>query len=165
METSPVSELGPRLAAIERREAVRRAMARYMDLCDVPREPYDDAEFAALFVPHAVWEGTGPEYTGKFGRLEGREAILSMLRSYLPPSKHFRRNVHVLGEGHIAVRDEAATGRWVMQQVSEYDDGGHELIAARLDVDFEITGSTACISHFRTEKLLSVNPAAALSTN
>ena len=37
METPPVSELGPRLAAIESREAVRRAMGRYMDLCDVPR--------------------------------------------------------------------------------------------------------------------------------
>jgi hypothetical protein len=165
MKTPPASELGPRLAAIERCEAVRRAMARYMDLCDVPREPYDHAELAALFVPHAVWEGTGPEYTGKFGRLMGREAILSMLRSYLPPAKHFRRNVHVLGEGHITPREDSATGRWVMQQVSEYDDGGHELIVARLDVDFEITGSTARISHFRTEKLLSVNPALALSTN
>jgi hypothetical protein len=165
MKTPSPSELGPRLAAIERREAVRCAMARYMDLCDVPREPSGHAELAALFVPHAVWEGTGPEYTGKFGRLVGREAILSMLCSYLPPSKHFRRNVHVLGEGHITVRDDAATGRWVMQQVSEYDDGGHELIAARLDVDFEIIGSTACISHFRTEKLLSLSPAVALSTN
>ena len=56
-------------------------------------------------------------------------------------------------------------GRWIMQQLSEYDDGGHELLVARLNVDFEITGSAACISHFRTEKLLSVHSAADVATN
>lgn len=165
MKNTLPSALGPRLAAIERCDAVRLAMARYMDLCDVPREAYDEAELAGLFAEHAVWEGTGPEYTGKFGRLKGREAIMSMLRSYLPPAKHFRRNVHVLGEGYITTQDDAATGRWVMQQVSEYDNGEHELIVARLAVDFEITGSTVRISHFRTEKILSVNPAITLSAN
>lgn len=165
MQTPESSGFGHRLAAIEHREAVRRTMARYMDLCDVPREPYDDAELAALFAPHGIWEGTGPEYTGKFGRLEGREAILSMLRSYLPPARHFSRNVHVLGEGNIAVREDTATGRWVMQQLSEYDDGGCELITARLDVDFEVSGNSARISHFRTEKLLTLNPAVTLSVN
>lgn len=145
--------LSRRLTGQEHREAARLTMARYMDLCDVPRPNTPDQELAALFTPDAVWEGIGAEYSGKFGRVRGREAILTMLKSFLPPSPHFRTNIHVLGEGKLVVSDAGTTGQWIMQQISEYDDGSRELIIARLNVDFVVEDGAALISHFQTEKL------------
>jgi len=122
------SELALRLTALEATGAVRRTMSRYMDLCDVPRAAFAPEALASLFSDNAIWEGTGPEYSGKFGRIEGKEAILAMLCSYLPPSPHFRRNIHLLGEGHITVAGETAAGSWIMQQLSEYQDGDQDLV-------------------------------------
>ncbi|MGK3957566.1 nuclear transport factor 2 family protein [Arthrobacter sp. R4] len=145
--------LSRRLTGQEHREAARLTIARYMDLCDVPRPSAPGQELAALFTPDAVWEGVGPEYSGKFGRVEGRERILRMLKSFLPPTTHFRTNIHLLGEGKILFGDASTTGQWIMQQISEYDDGRRELIIARLNVDFVVEGEIALISHFQTEKL------------
>ena len=128
-----------------------------MDLCDVPREPFHWDEMAELFTPDAIWEGIGSEYTGKFGRLEGRDSILSMLAQYLPPSLHFTRNVHLLGSAQITTRGTTGAGRWVMQQLSQYESGRTEVIGARLTVDFHISDGRALISHFRTEKGISTD--------
>lgn len=155
------SELALRLTALEATGAVRRTMSRYMDLCDVPRAAFAPEALASLFSDNAIWEGTGPEYSGKFGRIEGKEAILAMLCSYLPPSPHFRRNIHLLGEGHITVVGDTAAGSWIMQQLSEYQDGDQDLILARLIVDFDIREGNAAISHFRTEQLFSRTPSSA----
>jgi hypothetical protein len=149
--------LAERLAVLELQEAARATLSRYMDLCDVPRPPFRWEDMASLFTEDAIWEGIGPEYVGKFGRLEGRAAILSMLADFLPPSSHFRRNVHLLGNSRIAANHNTATGEWIMQQLSEYDGGGTELISARLRVDFEYAEGAARICHFRTEKLFTAD--------
>ncbi|WP_426990389.1 nuclear transport factor 2 family protein [Pseudarthrobacter sp. Y6] len=160
MERETVAGLAQRLVQFELREAAQNTLSRYMDLCDVPRAEFHWADMAALFTAEAVWEGIGPEYTGKFGQLKGRDAILSMLADYLPPSLHFTHNVHLLGNGRIAVSDNTATGEWIMQQLSAFETGGRELISARLSVDFEYAEGSARISHFRTEKLFTADLAA-----
>ena len=162
MRRDTAATLAERLAVLELQEAARATLSRYLDLCDVPRTSFQWEDMASLFTEHAVWEGIGPEYTGKFGRLEGRPAILSMLADFLPPSSHFKRNVHLLGNGRVAAAGGGtASGQWIMQQLSEYDGGSTELISARLTVDFEYADGTARISHFRTQKLFTadlVNP-------
>jgi hypothetical protein len=157
MARDTAARLAERLAVLELQEAARATLSRYMDLCDVPRPSFHRDDMASLFTEHAVWEGIGPEYTGKFGRLEGRPAILSMLADFLPPSSHFKRNVHLLGNGRVAAAGGSASGEWIMQQLSEYDGGGTEPISARLTVDFELSDGTARIRHFRTEKLFTAD--------
>lgn len=153
MTSTSVAGLSQRLTAQEHREAARRTIAQYMDLCDVPRAVPVDGDLAALFTADAVWEGTGADYSEKFGRVEGRDSIVGMLMAFLPPALHFRTNVHLLGEGKILVAGCCYTGQWIMQQISEYEGGGRELILARINVDFEVEEGTTLISHFRTEKL------------
>jgi hypothetical protein len=157
MGRETVAGLAKRLARFELREAAHQTLCRYMDLCDVPRSQFLREEMAALFTPDAIWEGIGPEYTGKFGKLAGRDAILSMLAEYLPPSAHFTRNIHLLGNGWITADESTATGQWIMQQLSEYEAGAMELISARLTVDFEYADGETRISHFRTQKLFTAD--------
>lgn len=157
MAPHSVDRLEKRLAVLEIQEAARATLSHYMDLCDVPRPAFAWEEMLSLFTEDAIWEGVGPEYAGKFGRVEGRSAILSMLADFLPPSSHFNRNIHLLGSGLVSVAGrktgQGAKGTWIMQQLSDYDGGRTELISARLTVDFEYADPAARISHFRTEKL------------
>ena len=150
--------LARRVAALDAERAVRATITRYMALCDVPEDAGDGATLAALFTADAVWEGIGPQYARKFGRLEGTEAIVAMLRRYLPPDPHFAANLHFLTSESIDVDLARATarGRWIMLQASRYADGTAELIAARLTIDFAPAddGSTWLIRHFRTERVL-----------
>jgi hypothetical protein len=157
MATETMARLSERLAVLEIKEAARTTLTRYLDLCDVPRQPFEWDDMASLFTEDAIWEGIGPEYTGKFGRLQGQAAILSMLAGFLPPSSHFRRNVHLLGHGRLSAAGGTASGEWIMQQLSEYDGGTRELVSARLTVDFEYAESTARIRHFRTQKLFTTD--------
>ncbi|RDJ99664.1 nuclear transport factor 2 family protein [Paraburkholderia lacunae] len=156
--------LTERLAALEAESAVRRTMARYMALCDVPSGALDGETLAGLFATDAIWEGIGPHYAHKFGRLTGHAQILAMLTRYLPPSPHFSVNVHFLASETIEVNGTSAKGRWIMLQASGYVDAPAELIAARLEVDFApaADGRDWLISHFRTERLFDapwqVNP-------
>ncbi|RQR45239.1 nuclear transport factor 2 family protein [Burkholderia sp. Bp9140] len=147
-----------RVAALDAERAVRAAITRYMALCDVPEEAGDGPALAALFTADAVWEGIGPQYARKFGRLEGTDAIVAMLRRYLPPDPHFTANLHFLTSESIDVGADhaSARGRWVMLQASRHANGTAELIAARLTVDFAPAedGSAWLIRHFRTERVL-----------
>ena len=151
----PLARLTERLAALEAEAAVRRTMARYMALCDVPSGALEGETLAALFSADAIWEGVGPQYASKFGRLRGHGDILAMLTRYLPPSPHFSVNVHFLTSETIDVRAASATGRWIMLQASGYVDAQAELISARLEVDFApaANGRDWLITHFRTERL------------
>lgn len=169
MTSSTIDTLLMRIAALEAQNEVRKTIARYMALCDVPCAPLDGESLAALFTEDAVWEGIGPQYAHKFGRLEGRSAIVEMLQCYLPPSPHFATNVHFLTSEHIEAEGDLAKGRWLMLQASGYVDAKAELIAARLEIDFvpssrdEADASHAwLIRHFRTERLFDapwqVNP-------
>jgi hypothetical protein len=147
------------LARFEAEAAVRRTLTRYMALCDVPCAALDGETLAALFCPDAIWEGIGPAYANKFGRLHGKAEILAMLTRYLPPTPHFSVNTHFLSSEMIEVDAglQRAKGRWVMLQASGYVDGRAELMSARLEVDFvpasEDGNSSWLISHFRTRRL------------
>ncbi|MFD8811621.1 nuclear transport factor 2 family protein [Streptomyces sp. NPDC059627] len=138
------------------REQVRNTLDRYLRLCDVPGRDGTAGGLGELFTDDAVWEGVGPEYAGEFGRLEGRAAILDMLAGYLPPSPHFRENVHLLFPGTLDLRAGTARGTWLMQQLSRYASGAAELRVARLDVTFRLApDGPPRISLFRTERVFS----------
>lgn len=167
-DAAALRALQTRVIALEAQNSVRKTIARYMALCDVPTQALDGESLAALFAEDAVWEGIGPQYADKFGYLRGHAQIVAMLQRYLPPTPHFSTNVHFLTSEHIEVRADGdnATGRWIMLQASGYVDGKAELIAARLEVDFAPSprdrGLTWLIQHFRTERLFDapwqVNP-------
>ncbi|AME28387.1 MULTISPECIES: nuclear transport factor 2 family protein [Burkholderiaceae] len=146
-----------RIAVLEAERAVRRTLTRYMALCDVPAGGIDGATLGSLFTDDAIWQGIGPLYAGKFGYLQGREAILAMLTRYLPPTPHFVVNTHFLTSETIDVdaHASAAKGRWIMLQASGYVDDHAELIAARLEVDFvpSPAGAAWLIRRFRTQRL------------
>ena len=155
LASSTLEALQARIVALEAENAVRKTIARYMALCDVPSGSLDGETLAALFTQDAIWEGIGPQYTQKFGHLRGHEAILSMLQRYLPPVPHFATNVHFLTSETIEVDGARAKGRWIMLQASGYVDARAELIAARLEIDFVPAqdGRNWLIQHFRTERL------------
>ncbi|BDC38186.1 SnoaL-like domain-containing protein [Paraburkholderia steynii] len=155
LASSALEALQARIVALEAENAVRKTIARYMALCDVPSGTLDGETLAALFTQDAIWEGIGPQYTQKFGHLRGHEAILAMLQRYLPPVPHFATNVHFLTSETIEVDGARAKGRWIMLQASGYVDARAELIAARLEIDFVPAqdGRNWLIQHFRTERL------------
>ncbi|MER7795507.1 nuclear transport factor 2 family protein [Streptomyces sp. NPDC097640] len=132
---------------------VLATLTRYLALCDVPVSA--EGELGDLFTEDAVWEGGGEAYTEKFGRIEGREAIVEMLSAYLPPNPHFRANVHSLFPGTVDVDEGRAKGSWQMQQLSRYETGDAEIVIARLDVTFRLDPDRPRISAFRTERLFS----------
>ncbi|MEB2625135.1 nuclear transport factor 2 family protein [Pseudomonas sp. YuFO8] len=142
-----------RLQTLEGESAVRRLMARYMDLCDVPRAVVEVSELARLFTVDAIWEGVGSSAAQTFGQHRGREAVAAFVGGYLPPSDHFRLNLHYLTSESILVDGSAAQGQWIMQQISTYADGRNELFGTRLNIDFRCVDGTWLIAHFRTQRL------------
>ena len=155
LPSDAIEALLARVTSLEAENAVRKTIARYMALSDVPSGTLDGETLAALFTQDAIWEGIGPRYTQKFGHLRGHEAILAMLQRYLPPVPHFATNVHFLTSETIEVDGARAKGRWIMLQASGYVDARAELIAARLEIDFVPAqdGRNWLIQHFRTERL------------
>lgn len=131
----------------------RQLLSRYMELCDVPAQDFSLDELGELFTGDAVWEGIGPAYAGKFGRVVGRIAILDMLSRFLPPSTHFLANAHILGEPITQSEGGTVHLRCLMQQLSQYEDGRSEILAARLHVAFRQDQGRMRISHFTTERV------------
>ena len=142
-----------RLQTLEGESQVRRLMARYMDLCDVPRAPTKVHELAELFCTDAIWEGVGSVTAQTFGQHQGRDAVAAFVGSYLPPSEHFRLNLHYLTSEQIVVDGSTAQGQWIMQQISTYADGSSELFGTRLNIDFRCVDGVWLIAHFRTQRL------------
>lgn len=64
-------DLLQRVETLEGESQVRRLMARYMDLCDVPRAATNVRELAELFTVDAVWEGIGTSTAQTFGQHRG----------------------------------------------------------------------------------------------
>lgn len=155
-------DLLQRLETLEGESQVRRLMARYMDLCDVPRAAMNVRELAGLFTVDAVWEGIGTATAQTFGQHRGRDAVAAFVGSYLPPSEHFALNLHYLTSESIQVDGSTAKGQWIMQQISTYADQHSELFGTRLNIDFRRVDGTWLIAHFRTQRLfntvLGVNP-------
>jgi hypothetical protein len=142
-----------RLATLEGESQVRRLMARYMDLCDVPRALTQILELAELFSEDAVWEGVGSQTSQTFGQHCGRDAVAAFVGGYLPPSDHFQLNLHCLTSESIVVNGGTARGQWIMQQISTYADGRSELFGTRLNIDFRCVEDVWLIAHFRTQRL------------
>lgn len=142
-----------RLATLEGESAVRRLMARYMDLCDVPRAAIHLGQLAQLFTEDAIWEGLGTQTAKTFGQHRGREAVAAFVGGYLPPSDHFKLNLHYLTSESIVVDGSGAQGQWIMQQISTYADGRNELFGTRLNIDFRYVDGVWLIAHFRTQRL------------
>ena len=145
-----------RLVTLEGESAVRRLMARYMDLCDVPRAVTHVSELARLFTVDAIWEGVGSVTAQTFGQHRGREAVAAFVGGYLPPSEHFRLNLHYLTSESIVVDGGTAKGQWIMQQISTYADGRSELFGTRLNIDFRCVDGSWLIAHFRTQRLFNM---------
>lgn len=150
-----VQALVVRLTKLEAESEIRRAMARYMELCD--RLDADTAmdELGALFTRDAVWAGKGARYGVAFGGHRGREAIVAMLDAYRRPVPHFAMNAHFLCSETISVEGAAAIGKWMMLQTSTYANGRSDLRAARLDVRFIVEEGRWRIARFETENLFS----------
>ncbi|MBK5540242.1 nuclear transport factor 2 family protein [Pseudomonas sp. TH05] len=148
-----ITVLAERVRVLEAESAVRRVLHRYMALCDVPGEEDRLPALRQLFCSDAYWQGVGSRYARKFGRLEGREAIVAMLAGYLPPNPHFRFNAHFLAGEQIAVDGLEVTGRWLLQQLSRYDSGQGEAIVAALNLRFRLEEGAWRIASFTTERL------------
>ncbi|MHC8285979.1 nuclear transport factor 2 family protein [Pseudomonas sp. XS1P51] len=149
-----------RLETLEGESQVRRLMARYMDLCDVPRAAPPVSELAQLFCVDAVWEGIGSQTAQTFGQHRGRDAVAAFVGGYLPPSDHFRLNLHYLTSESIMVDGSMSRGQWIMQQISTYADGRSELFGTRLNIDFRCVEGIWLIAHFRTQRLFNTGPGA-----
>ena len=167
MENPSIGALQRRIDVLEAKDAMRATLMRYMDLCDVPGPLRSTDQLAELFTPQAVWEGIGPEYEGKFGRVTGRHQIAEMVAGYLPPAVHFERNAHLVGSEQLEASGVSGRGQWIMQQLSHYDASlGKlpDLLCARLTIDFAITrdaeSCTALIRHFRTRRMFAAPLAA-----
>lgn len=143
-----------RLEALEAESAIRRLVARYFAICDElgPDTPF--AELGEMFTPDALWEGKG-RYAKAFGRYDGREAIVAMIRSYCVPEPHFAMTGHFFGAEDIAVDGQTATGNWMMLQTSDYRDGSSDFRAARLAMTFACDGERWRIARFLTQNLFS----------
>ncbi|MFC6061500.1 nuclear transport factor 2 family protein [Streptomyces ochraceiscleroticus] len=141
------------------RERVETTLTRYFQLCDVPAPSGAGGPGAvrealsALFSEDAVWEGVGPAYAAKFGRAQGRKAVVAKVASFLPPRPHFTSTVHLLGQGTVVTDGVTAHGTWPLQQFSRYVSGEAELLVARLEVAFYLSEERTLITHFRTERM------------
>lgn len=150
---SDITLLVERIRVLEAESVIRLLLSRYMSLCDVPGPAERADALAQLFCGDAVWQGIGSRYAVKFGRIEGREAIVAMLMGYLPPNPHFQFNAHFLSGEQISVDGYQAKGRWLMQQLSRYDSGQSESIVAVLSLEFLWEEGAWRISSFTTERL------------
>ena len=105
-----------RVEALEGERAIRQLVARYFRICDDlgPDTPF--AELGELFTPNAIWEGKG-RYAKAFGRYDGREAIVAMIRSYCLPKPHFAMTAHFLTAESISVN--GAKGDWRMDDAAD----------------------------------------------
>lgn len=148
------TDLLERIERLEAESDIRRLAARYFQICDHlgPDSPFE--ELGELFTADAVWEGKG-RYAKAFGRYEGREAIVAMIRSYCLPAPHFAMTGHFFSAEHIVVDGTAATGQWMMLQTTDYADGRADLRSAKLTFGFAKADGTWRIARFVTENIFS----------
>lgn len=170
MPDAMTEQIIERLRALEAREEVRKTIARYMALCDVPSRPFGGESLAALFRDVAVWEGIAHNTRTCSGVCPDRATSSRCCRSIFRPRHTSRPTFTFLTSEHIDVNGDEAQGRWIMLQASDYVDAKAELIAAKLEVDFTPSPHNVdvwLIRHFRTERVCDapwhVNPAQGVS--
>jgi hypothetical protein len=113
MDGSIIARVQAPLSALEAQNAMRKTIARYMALCDVPARALEGESLDALCSDDAVWEDLCPQYANKFGRPQGPRDIVAMLARCLPPTPHIATNVHFFTAEHIEVEGDTAKGRWI----------------------------------------------------
>ncbi|MDK9607587.1 nuclear transport factor 2 family protein [Lelliottia wanjuensis] len=145
-----------RLQQLEDSQAARVCISDYMRLCDQLDSPDTVQAIGALFTADACWEGLGEPYATRLGKHQGREAIISMMASYVRQPAHFALNAHFLCSealGHTP--DGELRGRWLMLQTSEFTAGGAHLNAAEICVTFVRDANGMAMRHFTTRNLFS----------
>lgn len=156
-----IALLQERVALLEAEAGARRAIARYMFLCDSPLpEPGLSVEqrakaIGAMFTDDAIWEGVGGAHGAQFGRHHGPDEVAAhMLKFYSvsDPAQIF--NTHYLTAEQLwATGADTAEGNWVQFQPWVYDDGSSLIRSSRLHVKFRKTEAGWKIAHYRTENL------------
>lgn len=139
---------------------IRRIMARYMLLCDVPLPEHGlDGqgrlrEIVNLFSADARWEGVGSYYDNQFGASVGHEQLYEHFeRFFKPSSPQMILNCHYLTCEQIHVRGEEAEGQWVHFQPWIFDDGSSVLRSSRLNNAFRCVDGVWKMSRYRTENV------------
>jgi ketosteroid isomerase-like protein len=145
-----------RLDRLEAESAIRAVVTRYFTLCDRLDADTPMDELGELFAKDAVWAGRGTRYAASFGEKRGRAAIIAMIDTYRGEVPHFAINAHFLSSETILVEGDAATGGWMMLQMSTYADGTSDLRSARLTVCFTRGKDDHWrIARFETENIFS----------
>ncbi|SMG56226.1 SnoaL-like domain-containing protein [Paraburkholderia susongensis] len=139
---------------------IRRIMARYMLLCDIPlpEQGLDMAgrisEIVGLFSKDACWEGVGVYYDNQFGASFGHEQIARHFeRFFQPKDPAMIFNCHYLTCEQIHVHGDTADGQWVHFQPWIFDDGSSVLRSSRLNNMFRCVDEVWKIARYRSENL------------
>lgn len=139
---------------------IRRIMARYMLLCDVPLPEHGLDEkgrldaIVGLFSADARWEGVGSYYDNQFGASVGHEQLYRHFeRFFKPSSPQMILNCHYLTCEQIHVRGETAEGQWVHFQPWIFDDGSSVLRSSRLNNAFRRVDGVWKMTRYRTENV------------
>ncbi|MFW7268054.1 nuclear transport factor 2 family protein [Gluconacetobacter sp. Hr-1-5] len=155
-----LSSLQEDLRVLRAEADIRRLMARYMFLCDVPlpertvsdTDRYE--EILDLFTNDAVWEGVGSYYDNQFGRSVGRAELAAHFeRFFAPKQPEMILNCHYLTSEQIHVTGDTAEGQWVHFQPWIFEDGSSVLRSSRLNNAFRRVENKWKISRYRTENV------------
>lgn len=145
-----------RLQQLEDSQAARVCISDYMRLCDQLDSPETVQAIGALFTADACWEGLGEPYASRLGKHQGREAIITLMASYVRQPAHFAMNAHFLcSEALSHTHDGELRGRWLMLQTSAFTAGGAHLNAAEICVTFARDANGMAMRHFTTRNLFS----------
>ena len=129
--------LEARILRLEAIEEIKRMKAHYARCADAKytedhrRKPADEIDRiawdqASIFTDDAVWDN------GLFGRFEGRTAIWDFLRA-----TPWKFSVHMYMNPLIEVRDETATGSWVIWEVATLEEADRAVfLSATLDDEY-----------------------------
>jgi len=153
-------ELQENVRVLRAEADIRRIMARYAMLCDIPLPTHGlDTEgrlreIINLFTPDARWEGVGSYYDDQFGASVGHERIYQHFERFFRPSTpKMLLNCHYLTCEQIHVQGDTAAGQWVHFQPWIFDDGSSVLRSSRLNNAFRCLDGVWKMSRYRTENV------------
>ena len=157
---SAIKVLQEEVRALRAESDIRRLVARYMFLCDVPLPEANSTdsdrfrEIVGLYTDDAVWEGAGSYYENQFGRSVGRAEITKHFeRFFAPQDPAMILNCHFLTSEQIHVTGDTATGQWVHFQPWIFKDGSSVLRSSRLNNAFRCVDGVWKMSRYRTENV------------
>lgn len=154
-------DLKAAIGELQAESMIRKLMARYAMLCDIPL-PLPDLdlegrlrEILALFWEGARWEGVGQSYVNQFGSCVGHAEIGAHFRRFFEQQSPQRiLNCHYVTGEQIYVDGDVATGQWVQFQPWVFDDGTSVIRSSRLNNVFRRIDGVWKLSRYRTENVL-----------